>query len=135
MTIANFSISEARLIKLGEVVSKERKKLRSKAMDFEQDLLNNQDEDLRELSKLAKKVDKGYFPRRALKRGHEAYDFEEDTASRTRRRSKKRTLFDVDDKVDIVHRVLVEHELVTDVAKEYRVSVGVVQAIVAKAQK
>lgn len=41
----------------------------------------------------------------------------------------------VAEKVDIVHKVLVEHELQKDVAREYRVRPLVVHFIIKKAQR
>ena len=40
-----------------------------------------------------------------------------------RKKSKKRGPLSVADKINIVHRVLIEHELYKDVAKEFRVGV------------
>ena len=56
-------------------------------------------------------------------------------APRCRKKARKRGTLSLGDKVDIVHQVLVEHEMVADVAKEYRVSQQVVQILVTKARK
>jgi Mor family transcriptional regulator len=46
----------------------------------------------------------------------------EDTAVYSRKISKTKKICCEEDKIDIVHKVLIEGELVADVAKEYRIS-------------
>ena len=87
------------------------------------------------MSKLAIKADKGYFCRKYLQDKSKLDDFAEEVPHRMRKRSKRRPKILLEEKVEIVHQVLVEHEMVADVAKEHRVSVQVVQVLVNKASK
>ena len=52
-----------------------------------------------------------------------------------RKRSKRRKPMPVSEKVQIVHQVLVDQEMLKDVAREYRVSVPVVFQLVKKARE
>ena len=122
MTFENYQLGTSRMLKYGQILTKERKKIRARALQLEHDSLKTQDEGLKEVSKLAIKADKGYFCRRSLKFPDRGYDFDESVAPRCRKRKKKRGSLRLVDKVDIVHQVLVEHEMVAEVAKEYRVS-------------
>ena len=40
----------------------------------------------------------------------------------------------VDEKIDILYKIFVVHEYMKDVAKEYRISINVVQSLVSKAR-
>ena len=51
-----------------------------------------------------------------------------------RKRLKKQKPLTVSEKVEIVHKVLVQHEKVLEVAREHRRGVGVVQSLVTKAR-
>ena len=48
-------------------------------------------------------------------------DFEVDTPCRLRKKGKRRAKISLGDKVEIVHQVLVEHQKMADVAKEFRI--------------
>ena len=51
------------------------------------------------------------------------------------REAKKRTVLKASEKLDIVHKVLVEFKMVKDVAKEYRVTISTVNMLVSKSRK
>ena len=58
-----------------------------------------------------------------------------DTPLNSRHRGRRRPALTVAEKIEIVHKVIVEYEYQQDVAKEFRVSRYVVQALVNKARK
>lgn len=59
-------------------------------------------------------------------------DFKEPIPIDMRKKSNKRGPLTVADKINIVHKVLIEHELYKDVAREYRVGVMTVQHLLKK---
>ena len=59
--------------------------------------------EVREISKLAKKIDKGYFPiKHEIKRSVKD-DFAEETSTGTRRKTKKLKDLSVGDRIAIIH--------------------------------
>ena len=65
------------MLKYGQIISKERKKIRDRALKLDMDHNLDQEPALNDISKLAIKADKGYFCRRALKGPDQTFDFEE----------------------------------------------------------
>ena len=80
------------------------------------------EEEMRDAAKLAIKADKGYFSRWSLKRAQNVYDYDDETTTRSRRISRRRGALTLIDKINIVYKIVIEHEMMKDVAKEYRVS-------------
>ena len=62
-------------------------------------------------------------------------DYALETPVGLRRRTGKRKPLTVEEKIHIVHQVLVDYQTQTEVAREHRVSNGVVSCLVRKAQK
>ena len=88
--------------------------------------------DIHDVTVLAEKLNRGYF--RGQKHMKDAYfrDFVEDTAPMSRHRRNNRKSFTTQEKIAIVHKVLVSNETRKDVAKEMRVSAGVVAKLVSQ---
>ena len=72
-------------------------------------------------------------PERLVLRSH--FDYVEPIAPGLRKKLKKRAAMSVSEKIEIVHQVLVDHELEKDVAREHRVGHLVVHLLVKKAQR
>jgi hypothetical protein len=79
-------------------------------MTFEAQRAQSLEQDLKEVSKLAKKVDKGFFPMKHRASRTCEDDFVEETPASTRKISKRRKRLSVRDKVTIAHQVLVDYE-------------------------
>ena len=62
------------------------------------------------------------------------YRFAEDVCPQKRKKKAKRGSLSVEDKVNIVHQVLVQNEMYADVAKEHRVSQQVIRRIIKQAR-
>lgn len=127
MTFENYRLSERQLLKHGEHVTKERRKIRERALEFDKVDAEKVADDLQVVSKLAKKADKGYFSRRSLRDEVLQDDFEEPVPPKLRRRGRRRPAMTLDEKVEIVHQVFVEHQKVAEVARAYGVSSPQVQ--------
>ena len=57
-------------------------------------------------------------------------DYREPVPIGMRKRRKTRGPLTVSEKVDVVHKILIEHELYKDVAREYGVRIGAVYRVV-----
>ena len=82
--------------------------------------------DVHDISRLAQRVRRGEYNIMDERRLKVMDDFEEQTPHQSRKLSKKRKPLSVSDKIDIVHRVIIQHEKHADIAKEYRVRPSVV---------
>ena len=130
----DFKIGEAKLLQLGVEVTELRRELRDRALSFEEQRAQDLEAEVKEISKLAKKIDKGYFPI-----SHELWrstkeDFAEETESGCRRRMKKLKDLSVCDRITIVHQVLVDLEKQSEVANEWRVHKLTVHRLIKGAQ-
>ena len=93
MEYGKFRIGRDKLLELGGYVTLLRKNLRNRALEYEVQRAQDLDQDLMEISKLAKKIDKGYFPisHDLMRESHE--EFVEENMIRFT--SKKRKLKDL----------------------------------------
>ena len=77
MTTENNRLSEKALLKYGVQVTKERKLIRNRALEFDRVKTAGLETDLQAIGKLAAKADKGYFSRKSLCDQSKLDDFEE----------------------------------------------------------
>ena len=63
------------------------------------------------------------------------FDFKEPVAPGLRKKGKKAQSLTLNDKVQVAHKVIVEHHLQQEVAKEYRVSPVVVNQLIKKVMR
>jgi hypothetical protein len=63
------------------------------------------------------------------------FDFNEDVPVPMRKRKQRRCNISQNEKLDIIHEVLVQHQNVNIVAKRYRISYSAVKSLISKAKK
>ena len=135
ITMDLYRLGEKRLKTLGIEVSKLREKLREAAMKRDKDVAFEQGKDIHEVSTLAKRIRRGEYNDGAIQKQLLKPDFNERIPMGQRRRSRKRGPLSINDRVDIVYRMLIKFEKQAEVAREYRVSQQVVASLVHKAKK
>ncbi len=135
MTLEGFALGEKRLRTLGIEVSKIREALRKEALHQAKAEGAEQQRDLHEISRLARRISRGEFREGAQEKQMIKPDFQETVAIRSRHRSKRRGPLTISERIDIAHRVLVGYEMHADLAREYRVSSGVIAQLIFKAKR
>ena len=128
----DYMLDQETLMAYGQRLTKIRKGLREKALELHRQDAIFLEVELQEVTVLAEKMNRGYF--KGQKHLKDAYfrDFVEDTAPMSRRRSRKRKKMTPQEKIAMVHKVLVQKETRKDVAKEMRVSAAVVARVVSQ---
>lgn len=116
-------------------VHKERACLRTRALINEKRERKNASDEAMDVTKLAKKIQKGHY-------SHEVKDVLKPSLSELRepttsakRRSKKGGKVTMADRISIVHQVLVNHQLQSQVGKDHGITPGAVSRIVAEFRK
>ena len=126
MKIEDYIIEPDQLKTLGVKLTKMRKNIRDVALEQHRQDALFLEEDIHDVTVLAAKLNRGYF--RGQKRERDAIfrDFVVDTAPMSRYWCRQRWRLTPQEKISIVHKVLVGNEMRKDVAKEFRVSPTVV---------
>ncbi|TFH49608.1 MAG: hypothetical protein E4G89_04570 [Methanothrix sp.] len=135
LSLDGFAIGEKRMRILGIEVSKLREGLRSKALHLAKAEAHEQERDIMDISRLARRISRGDFKAGAQEKQLLRPDITDMTAIGARRRSKRRKLLTASERIEIVHRVLILFEKHADVAKVFRVSQGVVAQVMLKAKR
>ena len=120
---------------LGIEVSKARERLRGAAMECDKAVAFEQGKDIHEVSRLAQRIRRGEYNDGAIKKQLLKPDFDQRVPAGERRISKKRGPLSINDRIDIVYRMLVSFDKQADVAKDFRVSQSVVASLVHKVRK
>ena len=107
-----------------------RSQLRTRALELDQNLmepsvadsnmLGGHQEEVQKVSKLAAKMQRGYFKGKVL--APQLHDELPEVVPAPSRYRRKLHHLSTADKIDVVHAVLIAHEKQVDVAKEHRVS-------------
>ena len=126
ISLETYRLGEKRLRTLGVEVSKVREKLREAALLCDKSYAFEQGKDIHVVSSLAKRMRRGEYRDGATKNRLLRPDFNERVAIGERRVSRKRKPLSINDRISIVHKMMVQFEKQADVAKEYRVSQQVV---------
>ena len=87
----------------------------------------------RYIQKLGIKIHKGYF--KPYEERMKMSDFDEDVPIPMRKRKRRNCNISQNEKLDIIHDVLVQHTNVNIVAKRYRISYSAVKSLISKAKK
>ena len=135
MTLEHYKLGERRMKTLGIEVSKLRERLRDHALSLDKSEARDHGKDIHEVSRLAQRIRRGDYRDGVVQRELLRPDFVDNVPSGRRKRSRKRGVLTTADKIDITHRVIIEFEKQTEVAKEYRVTSQVVASIIHKAKK
>jgi hypothetical protein len=90
--------------------------------------------DVLEVSRLARRVQRGAFRDQQTEKALLACDISEQVAIGNRKRSKRKGPLTLNEKIDIVHRVLIGFEKHADIAREYRVAPSVVAMVIYRAK-
>ena len=93
------------------------------------------DEDILEISRLARRIERGEFKHPTHEQLLAQFDLPEDAPVGKRQRSGKRGPLSLDEKVVVLKRIFIDHEFQKDVAKEHRVSHFVVNRLVSQVSK
>ena len=117
-----YKLGEKRLKSLGIEVSKLREKLRELALHHDKGVAFVEGKDIHDVSRLAMRIRRGEYNDGAQRKKLLRPDFTDDVPIGSRRKSKKRGPLSINDKIGIVHRVLVGYEKLAEIAKEFRVS-------------
>ena len=125
MKINDNMLEESKLKKLAVKVTRFRKIQRDRALLAN---LEAQEADayLKTTEKLARKIHNGYFPKEK-----DINPFNKSIVHKKHLRGK----IPLDEKIDILYDVIIEKELVAEVAKRYRRNVGTVNMLVNKVKK
>ena len=135
MDLERFKLTPASLKNHGIAITKLRKRIEKEALKTAEEKDYNLKEAIKEVEVLAKIVRQRGTPHDSIKTMLSQPDFKEPVPIGMRRRSRRRAVLSVDEKINIVHKVLVEFEYQKDVAKEYRISIQTVSTLVSKAKK
>lgn len=115
---------------LGDEVSRLRRELRTQAMKMDEAKAFKQDEDILEISRLARRIERGEFRHPTEEQLLAQYDLPEDVPPGRRHRSLKRGPLSLEEKLGALKSVYVDNEYQKDVAKKYRTSLLVVNKLV-----
>ena len=131
--VSNQVLSEKQLVKYGEQLTRYREKLRKDANSTAQDSKESNEAMMVYIDKLAKKMGRGYFckPKEKSRQNDDVSDFSIYDKKVTGKRGRLTTA----KSIDIVYEVLVQHKMVKDVAKKYRVHAHRITLLVNKAKK
>ena len=88
-----------------------------------------------EVQEAVRKVQYRVASRARDDRCFQRYDFKDKPSVRTRSRKPRPHPLTVEEKVDIVHQVLVKHQLLREVAQLYSLSISYVSALCKKAER
>ena len=115
------------------MVSKSRARFRAEAEKAQRQKCIDAELDDQEVDKAVRKINNRNATKKAWP-DHEVYNaYKEPTAPGRRYKGKRRARLNLTDKIEITHRVLVEHELQASVAKRYRINLNQVCSLVMKA--
>ena len=89
----------------------------------------------KELDELSKRVSRDHYPVQGLKERQKRPELQSDTPPGLRRHIKKSKPLSLDQKLELVHRAIVDGETNKDLAKDFRVSQQVVSLLVSKVRK
>ena len=135
LNLEGYQLTNWKLKTLGVEVTKMRRALREKALEMQLRTAKELEEDINSVSLLAKRIDRGEYKPVTKEQLLAIPDFEDEVAPGKRRRSKKRGPLLLDEKLDILQRVLVSFESHKEVASAYRVSKAVVASLIFKVKK
>jgi hypothetical protein len=130
-----YKLGERRLKNLGVEVSYLREKLRRTALYLDKGSVLDTGKEVHEVSRLAMRIRRGEYNIQDEKKFMLREDFDEPVPHHSRKVSKKRKPFTIANKIDIVYKVIIEHDKQADVAKEYRVRPGVIASLIHKSKK
>ena len=122
MDLERFKLTEAKLRQQGGLISKLRKRFEKEAMQTAEDKDFNLQEGIQEVEIIGKIIRQRGTPRDDVKTQQLQPDFKEHVPIGLRRKSRRRAVLSIDEKINIVHKVLIEFKYQQDVAKEYRIS-------------
>ena len=131
----SYAIGEKRLRSFGIEVSKLREDLRKVALHQAKKEAQDQEQDIMDISRLARRISRGEFRDNALEKQQLKPDFDQSVAISSRQRSKRRGPLSTSEKVAIVYSMLISFEKQAEVAREYRVSQQVIAHLMMKAKK
>ena len=135
LNLEAYRLGEKRLRMLGVEVSKLRAHLRKEALHQANAEAREHGRDVMEVSRLARRAQRGAFRDQVAEKAMLAPDIDERVAVGRRQRSKRRGPVTLNEKIDIVHRVLIGFEKHADVARELRVAPSVVAMVIYKAKQ
>ena len=95
---------------MGVEVSKARERLRDAALQCDKSYAFLQGKDIHDVSSLAKRMRRGEYRDGATKKQLLKPDFDERVAIGERRLSRKRKPLSINDKIDIVHKMMIQFE-------------------------
>ena len=135
MTLETYALGEKRLRSLGIEVSKLRAELRTTALHQARKEALEQQQDIMEISRMARRVQRGAFRDNTEEKRRLAPDIAEGVAVGSRKRSKRRGPLTLNEKIDVIYRVLIGFEKHSELARELRVTPNVIAQVVLKAKR
>ena len=130
-----FRLSQKQLESYGATISKLRRGFEKEAMKTAEERGYDIQGMYQEVKVIAKIIRKRGTPRDEVKQQLAQPDFDEHVPIGSRKKGRRRSVLSVDEKICIVHKVLISFEHQREVAKEYRISPNSVAQIVHKAKK